>query len=217
MTSVTDPDFLPYGTPADFGDVQQWYELASRVDAWAQAADQAFNNIYRPKAFLIRGTGTLALGTGYQGSTLGSYWNTTDWNTSGGRMPGAGTPWWYQDAAEPPSWWLLGANISLTNTAGTPSTSTKTEMQFNILTTDPVTGKNAFLTTSTSGRYSGFRENIETNSGGESMSIATVAPIYQGQVSSFVQVFPPSAGDTASRTVAAQGQFWGVRLGKVYL
>jgi len=33
MTKATEPDLLPYGTLDDFADVQQWFELAMRVDA----------------------------------------------------------------------------------------------------------------------------------------------------------------------------------------
>jgi len=216
VTGTTDPDFLPYSVQSDYGDVQQWFDLAMRVDAIAQAADQAFNEQYRPRAFLFTGSGAVVLGTGNPASSLSSYWNTTTVNTSNGMLSSGS---WKQDPAEQPSWWMLGCSLTLTNTSGTASTSTHTGLYFTATSTDPVTGQFAaqnYGPSKNEGRYSGFRLNLETNSGGEGMSIATVMPLYQGQVSTFVQIWTPAAGDTASRSVAANGAFWGIRLGRIY-
>lgn len=218
MTGLTDPDLLPFGTLPDFGDVQQYFELAMRVDAIAQAADQAFNVSYRPKAFMLHGSAPLVLGTGTTGSQLSGFWNTVDWNTSGGRLPSGST--WGQDPAEPPSWWLIGSNIMLSTTSGTASTSTHFSLYQVASTVDPVTGQGSFVyangTPSGSGRYTGFRLNVESQSGGEQLSIATVIPLYQGTVATLVNVYTPAAGDTANRSVLANSSFWGVRLGKVF-
>lgn len=221
MTGVTDPDSLPYGLQADFADVQQWYELAMRVDAIAQAADQAFNEQYRPHMFHVTGSGAVSLGTGTVGSSLGSYWNTITANTSGGLFTNGN---FQQDPAEPPSWWMFGCNLTLTNVSGTAATGTHTTLYFTGQTTDPITGQKPLSPPGSTGyapyfnegRYSGFRQNLESNSGGEGMSIMTVMPIYHGFVSMFAQVWTPASGDTASRSVAAGGTFWGLRLGRIY-
>ena len=201
MTARTSPDGMPYSLETDFGDVQQWYELAMAVDLRSWQVDRAFDKMYRPAAFLGRVSANFALGNG--GST---FWSnlTADWNTSLGNL---GTSAWSQNAGDPPSWWMIGANIQVSNTGGAPSTSDHVDGMFNTTTHDPVTGA------ATSGFSVGFQYNRETNSGGESLSLSMIANLYRGSVFPLYQEFGPGTG---TRVMLAGSRFWGLRLGDVF-
>lgn len=199
-TSPTFPDALPFGVEGDFIDAQQAYELAMRVDQIARDSDTAFQTVYKPRAFAAKVTPAFAVPNG----TTTAWGNlVSEWNTSFGALSSSG---WQQARSEPESWYLLGAEQMIANTAGVPNTADHIDGMFQITTL------NALTKVTTTNLVAGFVLNQETNSGGESFTFATFARLYQGGVTPVVQIFGPG---TPTRQLAVESRFWGVRLGPV--
>lgn len=202
MTGLTLPDGLPFAYQPDFADVQQWFELAMRVDALAAAADAQFQTIYKPKAFLARVSSNVA-------SFNGPWSNLVrDWDTSGGTWVTGG---WNQNAGEPQSWWLIGSDLMLSVTAGAPAATDQLTNGFTYTSRDPVSGAPLTLGT-TIDSFHGYTLNQETSSGGESMSSVTVLPLYRGLVTPWSPQYPTGA---VTYSMLASSRFWGIRLGPV--
>lgn len=214
MTGLTDPDVLPFAYRPDFADVQQFYELAMRVDGYAQAADVAFNATYRPRSFQLTASAQVSYGGGNIFTNLAPQFDTINWNTSAGRVANGFT----QNLSEPPSWWLLGAWVPVVNISGTGSTSTHVDVEIFSASQDYATGAvQTQRTVAQANGPSGFRSNAEGNNGGEVMTCITIVPLYKGTAHPELRVYTPAAGDTAVRGVAANANFWGIRLGPVFV
>jgi len=206
MTSPTFPDGLPFPIQGDFPDVAlQARELAMRVDQAARDADAALAALYKPRAFVWRLTAATGMTNGLSTAWAGSSW-TADWDTSQGPSAPGGA--WIQSLSEPLSWWLLGAEMMVTNVSGTPNTGDHIEGFFSWQGADPLT------LLPTGNPNVAFVLKQENNAGGESMTFVTVQPLYHAQVSPWYGIFGPG---TPVRQIAANSRFWGVRLGPVAL
>lgn len=217
MTEVTDPDLMPYGVGTDYADVQQWFDLAMKVDGYAQQADQRFDQLYRPPSFIFANNAAQPIGAGVQTAFFPA-WNTTLWNNSNFRISQFGNPG--APLTGELEWWLFGAWLPIINTGGSAVVGGHIVSYFSGSYNDPITGAvqgTHYGPTANNGQYSGYQKVFESNGGiGERLTMTTLVPMLGGAPSVVLSIFA-AAGDTATRSLAAGALFWGIRIGEVVI
>lgn len=197
MSGTTPNEGFRYPLETDFTDVQDVYQLATGVDRRVRDFDAVFNAAVRPLAFVGRVT---ANGTGFTNGTDVMQIGATEWDTTGGLQ----TAGWSQPRNDPPSWWMLGMDLLVVVTAGTPTVGDHIEAVLSVDTVDPVSG----LTSTVNIR----NKHTESNSGGERIYAAGIVPIWHGFLSGVISLYGSA---TASKTYGAGSRMWGWRLGTV--
>lgn len=194
MSGTTTNESLIYPLTTDFADVQDLYTLAIGTDAKVRGYDAIFTALPRPLAFVYRSS---ADGFSFTNGDVSIPIDTAEWDTTGG-LNGSG---WSQPLYDPPSWWMIGANLIAKVISGTPAVTTHIEVGLSVFNTDPVTG----LSTTQTYRC----KRSESNSGGEQITMSAVVKLWHAQVNAdMVKV-----GDSSVQAPAAGCRLWGFRLG----
>lgn len=197
MSGNTTNDGFPYPLTSDFTDVQDAFRLATAVDADLRAEQAPFRNFMGRPSFIARQTAT---GSGFISGTQSITVGAIDWDNTGGLTVGVNS--WNQPLAQAPSWWLFGAFILTSIISGSPVVGDMNMGRINVTTADPVTG--------VSSTTSNYQRNDESNTGGEWISLFTMAPVYQGSVTATLIL----SGST-SKAAAAGSRLWGMYMGPV--
>lgn len=195
MSATTPYESIRYPLESDFADVQDFYQLAIRVDQRIRDLDATFNAAVRPLAFLGHSSANSSgLGTGELTVNI----DVVDWDPSGLLVGG--------DFAQPvydvPSWWFIGLSVSFVTLSGTLTVGDHAEARIDTETTDPVSG----LTSTGLLR----RKTTETNSGGERLVVTGIVKLFQGLATPGIAYYGSTSGQKAA---GAGAHFWAFRLG----
>lgn len=191
---------LPYPSPNAFLDVQDTYNLAAAVDLQAKSYLTQIAAAMQPTSYILRTTANGPTGSGSGDYLAGT--TTAEWDPTAGRQ---GALAWSQPPSEGLSYYLVGADLFFTVTAGTPAVGNNLLGKLNVTSTDPLAG-----TTSVTSYY---RSSFETNNGGESIQVLAIVKIYRGAIQPVVNF--TNSGGSATYAVATGSRAWGMRLGTV--
>lgn len=196
MSGSTPVEGYPYPLESDFADVQDAYRLATAIDADLRAEQAPFRQFLARPSFIGRQTATGGGFTvGQQALTVGAI----DWDNTGGLA--VGNTVWNQPLVQPPSWWMFGATILVSNLAAAV-VGDMTMGQIQALTVDQVTGVQTISNF--------YQRNDDSNTAGEWINLFAMAPIYQGQADCLLVL-----NGTTSKAIQTGSRFWGMYLGPV--
>lgn len=197
---VTPNKGLLYPAPGAFVDAQDSYNLAI-------GADTLENNYITQLLAAAAPTAALARTTANGGTS----------STTGLISPGASTAEYdpkamvgsnliiSQPATEPLSYYLIGYDLLMVVTAGTPAAGNNMVGQMSVTTTDPLSG----ITTTTP--Y--YKSSFESNNAGEQIQGMGIVKWFQGSV--FFGVQFTNSGGTATYAIGPGSRSWALRLGSV--
>lgn len=197
MSGTTATQGYPYPSSQDFADVQDSYRLATAIDADLRAGQAPFRAFIGRPSFIARQSATAS---GFSAGSQNMLLSTIDWDNTGGLVLNASS--WRQPTIQQPSWWMFGATILTTATAGVPVVGDLVMGRINVTTTDQVSG----LSTTTRA----YQRDDESNTSGQWINVFTMAPIYRGSVSATLIL-----NGSTSKAIAGGSTFWGFYLGPV--
>lgn len=196
MSGTTANRGYPYPLETDFADVQDAYRLATAVDADVRDEQAPFRAFMGRPSFIGRQVASQSGGISGN-STL--QMTAVDWDNTGG--VNAGNYSWIQPLNQPPSWWLFGLNILMSNT-GAAAVLDLVLAQLSVSTVDQVTGVQSNLNF--------WQRNDEANVGGEWLVVTGMAAIYHGAVNGGIVI-----NGTTTKAIGAGSRLWGMYLGPV--
>jgi hypothetical protein len=196
MSGSTANQGFPYPDTADFADVQDAFRLAIAVDSEIRSQQAPMRTFMSRPSFIARQTVT---GSGFISGTQSMDTDVIDWDNTGGMT--VGFSGWRQPFAAPPSWWMFGTQIFVSNTGG-PVLGEGIMGKLDIETTDQVTG------VATSTAY--YQRVDESNTSGDWVNLFAFAPVFRG----FVTPQLILDGST-TKAIQAGSRFWGIQLGPV--
>jgi hypothetical protein len=196
MSGSTVNKGLPYPLTSDFADVQDAFRLATAIDSGLRAEQAPLRAFMARPSFIGR---QVAAGSGFTAGVSSLSTTAIDWDNTGGLTLGNFS--WRQPLAMPPSWWLVGSTIFVTNT-GAPvlGEGIMAELQFS--TVDQVTGLTTISTF--------YQRNDESNTSGDWLNIFGMAPMYRGSVNVSMAL-----NGTTTKAIGAGSRLWGIYLGPV--
>lgn len=214
---ITPSEALPYPVPTDFAALPVHLQnFASALDAKWPGWDSAFTSIVKDTCFLYRtGLNSSAVASGSQ---IFPVWDTKVFSnlTTGSVSSGS-----FRAPPNDTAWWMVGCTIPLLN-AGTVTVNAISRIEL-----EPIYSGYGFADTpgaqpaptvavgASSARVTGamYGESAETNQGGEVIQAVGIFRMFGTSSSIFCIFGHNDPGASATRTILAGAQFWGIRLG----